>query len=88
MTWQGKCIAVGLMITGIALIGVVTASLASWIVDRVDSETTKRAKESDTEIKQLQDSVMRLSETVSQLRDELHAARLQTNADGTTAPTR
>ena len=53
VTWQGKCIAVGLMITGIALIGVVTATLASWIVDRVDSETTKRAKESDNEIKQL-----------------------------------
>lgn len=88
VTWQGKCIAVGLMITGIALIGVVTATLASWIVDSVDSETTKRAKKSDTEIKQLQDSVMRLSETVSQLRDELHAVRLQTNADGTTAPTR
>ena len=75
VTWQGKCIAVGLMITGIALIGVVTATLASWIVDRVDSETSKRAEESDDEIKQLQGSVAQLAGTVAELRDELHAAR-------------
>ncbi len=75
VTWQGKCIAVGLMITGIALIGVVTATLASWIVDRVDNETSKRAKENDDEIKQLQDSIAQLSGTVAELRDELHAAR-------------
>ncbi|NMM96000.1 Ion channel [Bifidobacterium sp. DSM 109960] len=75
VTWQGKCIAVGLMITGIALIGVVTATLASWIVDRVDNETSKRAKENDDEIKQLQHSISQLAGTVAELRDELHAAR-------------
>ena len=31
VTWQGKCIAVGLMIAGIALISVITATLASWM---------------------------------------------------------
>lgn len=47
VTWQGKCIAVGLMIAGIALISVITATLASWIVDRVSDEADKRANETE-----------------------------------------
>ena len=35
VTITGRAVAVGVMLGGIALIGVVTASLASWIVDRV-----------------------------------------------------
>lgn len=88
VTWQGKCIAVGLMITGIALIGVVTATLASWIVDRVSSETSKRAEESDDEIKQLQSSVAELTETVATLRDELHAAHDAAEPPSTPTPSR
>lgn len=75
VTWQGKCIAVGLMVTGIALIGIVTASLASWIVDRVDSETDKRAQESSSEIQQLRSSVAELNATVTALHDELREHR-------------
>ena len=35
VTTTGRVVATGLMLTGIALIGVVTASLASWLLDRV-----------------------------------------------------
>ena len=35
VTAQGRLIAVALMLAGIALIGVVTASFASWLIDRV-----------------------------------------------------
>ena len=42
VTFQGKIIAVMLMFTGIALIGIVTATLASWIVDQVNLETDRR----------------------------------------------
>jgi voltage-gated potassium channel len=38
VTLQGRCIAVGLMIGGVALIGVVTASFAAWFIDRVRDE--------------------------------------------------
>ena len=41
VTFQGKIIAVVLMFTGIALIGIVTATLASWIVDQVNLETDR-----------------------------------------------
>ncbi|MBW3094087.1 potassium channel family protein [Bifidobacterium sp. 64T4] len=87
VTWQGKCIAVGLMVTGIALIGIVTATLASWIVDRVDSETDKRAQESSSEIQQLRSSVAELNATVAALHDELREHRADMAAIGITPAT-
>jgi len=35
ITGQGRLIAGGLMLAGIALLGIVTASLASWLIDKV-----------------------------------------------------
>jgi voltage-gated potassium channel len=44
VTTAGKFIAGGLMIGGIALLGTVTASIASWLLDRVrETEETSRA---------------------------------------------
>jgi voltage-gated potassium channel len=44
VTTAGKFIAAGLMVGGIALLGTVTASIASWLVDRVrETEATARA---------------------------------------------
>ena len=71
VTWEGKCIAVGLMLAGIALIGVITATLASWIVDRVSDEAGKRADKSNDETERLKASVDELTATVDQLRDEI-----------------
>jgi len=43
-TSEGRAVAVGLMLAGIALLGVVTATLASWLLDRVREENaTERA---------------------------------------------
>ncbi len=62
ITETGRLIAVGLMIGGIALLGVVTATLASWIVERVartehDSRAATRGqiKELSAQIRQLQE---------------------------------
>lgn len=41
VTTTGRLIAVGLMIGGIALLGIVTATLASWLVDKVSAEDAK-----------------------------------------------
>jgi voltage-gated potassium channel len=43
VTAEGRSVAVGLMLGGIALLGVVTASIASWLVQRV-SETEESAQ--------------------------------------------
>lgn len=75
VTWQGRSIAIGLMITGVALIGIVTATLASWIVDCVRDETDKRADEAESETEQLRHNVRELTDTVNQLRDDI--ARLR-----------
>ncbi len=75
VTWQGRCIAIGLMITGVALIGIVTATLASWIVDRVRDETDKRADEAESETEQLRHNVRELTDTVNQLRDDIAQLR-------------
>jgi len=47
VTVEGRAVAVGLMLAGIALLGVVTATFASWLVERVreageESETVTR----------------------------------------------
>ncbi|MBO1754643.1 two pore domain potassium channel family protein [Allobranchiibius sp. CTAmp26] len=39
VTTEGRFVAIGLMISGIALLGTVTATLASWLSDRVRSES-------------------------------------------------
>ncbi|MEJ5945658.1 potassium channel family protein [Pseudokineococcus basanitobsidens] len=51
VTDEGRAVAVGLMVTGVALLGTVTASLASWLLDRVREveETQATASRQDVE---------------------------------------
>ncbi len=67
VTLEGRLIAVGLMISGIALLGVVTATLASWM-----SERAMLAEQLDTQvtiahIEALAEQVRRLSAQVEAL---------------------
>jgi len=49
VTVQGRLIAVALMLSGIALIGVITATFASWLIERVEQveEETRAATRED-----------------------------------------
>ena len=48
VTAAGRLVAVGLMVGGVALLGVVTASIASWLIDRVrESEVSVQAATRD-----------------------------------------
>ena len=49
VTTEGRAVAFGLMLGGIALLGVVTASIASWLIDRVQEaeETAESATRAD-----------------------------------------
>ena len=51
VTGQGRFVAVGLMLAGIALIGVITATFASWLIDRVQEieETSRTATRRDVQ---------------------------------------
>ena len=64
ITGQGRIIAAGLMLAGIALLGIVTASLASWLIDKVREveEHTQAATRAD---------VAALTAEVRALRQEL-----------------
>jgi voltage-gated potassium channel len=66
ITGQGRFIAGGLMLAGIALLGIVTASLASWLIDKIREveEHTQTATRAD---------VAALTAEVHALRQELGA---------------
>ncbi len=68
VTVTGRIVAIGLMIGGIALIGVVTATLASWIVDRVAIETEKSAAATEEQVESLRSEISELKELVRELR--------------------
>lgn len=71
-TATGRVIAVGLMLGGIALVGLVTATLASWFMERFSE-----VRESEARTKA---EVAALVEEITLLRAELHAARTESYA--------
>ena len=65
VTVTGRIVAVGLMIGGIALIGVVTATLASWIVERVsDAASKQKPAATEEHIETLRREIAELKEMV------------------------
>jgi voltage-gated potassium channel len=76
-TGEGRLVALGLMLTGIALLGVVTAAIASWFVERLaDAQATDARTEAE---------VTDLAAEVHTLREEIAALR---HASATTRPGR
>src|ERR1700728_3266913 len=65
VTNTGRVIAVLLMIGGISLVGVVTASLATWIIQRVSETDIANQAATGAHIDELRDEIR-------QLREELH----------------
>src|SRR5690606_15810901 len=61
VTDLGRGVAVGLMLCGIAILGTVTATLASWIVERV-SDTNESTSALAAEIKGLREEVAEVRE--------------------------
>lgn len=73
VTAVGRAVAVALMLSGIAVLGVVTASIATWLVQRV-SDTTETAVENAeqpvlAEITELAAEVAALRREIAQLKD-------------------
>lgn len=64
VTTTGRFVAAGLMVGGVALLGIVTATIASWLVERVAEAT--EAEESAT-----RSQVEKLTAEVAALREEL-----------------
>ncbi len=75
VTEQGRLVAAALMLCGIALLGVVTASLASYIVDRVGEQEESIEQRTHRDVE-------RLVREVQALRAEVAALRGAGGADG------
>ena len=68
VTTEGRFVAVGVMLAGIALIGVVTASFASWLIDRVRKVETESQAATAADLRALRDEL-------AALRAEIAASR-------------
>lgn len=60
VTATGRGVAVGLMVTGVALLGTVTASLASWLIDRVQDVAEEEQTARRQDVVQLREQVAAL----------------------------
>ena len=69
VTGQGRLVAAVLMLCGIGLIGVVTATLASYVVDRVLEEEESAEQRTHRAVEQLVAEVRALREEVAELRE-------------------
>jgi len=75
VTALGRAIAVVTMIGGVALIGVVTATLASWIVERVSADNTALVEKEEATITLTRRELAALTEQIQALRDEVGRTR-------------
>jgi len=71
-TGEGRLVAVALMVAGIALLGVVTASFASWLIERVRGIEQAEA-ETKHQLAELAEQVRRLNQALA-LRDDVGVA--------------
>lgn len=69
VTTVGRFIAAGLMVGGIALLGVVTATLASWMVHTVEEATEDEAAATRSQVNELAAEVRALRAELARARD-------------------
>ncbi|WP_432249619.1 potassium channel family protein [Streptomyces sanyensis] len=91
-TGLGRLLAVGLMISGIALLGVVTANIAAWFISRFERDDAMERRQTEllealtAEVRVLRSEVARLSAGTAP--DGPGAAEAGTAPDGADAPGR
>jgi voltage-gated potassium channel len=66
VTGAGRLVAVALMLGGITLLGLVTATLASWIVERVAEEDLANQAATKAQIEELRQEIRRLNRPVDE----------------------
>ena len=71
VTVEGRVVALGLMLGGIALLGVVTASIASWLIARVQEVENEAEAATRADVAALAARVEELHRVLAELRSEL-----------------
>lgn len=72
VTLAGRLVAAALMVGGIAVLGVVTASLASWLVESVAAETAAEVEAGEADLRA---ELRAVHEQLRLMREDLAAAR-------------
>ncbi|WP_239100144.1 potassium channel family protein [Phycicoccus sp. CSK15P-2] len=70
VTVEGRVVAVGLMLAGIALLGVVTATFASWLIERVQDIEEESEAATRRDVHELSDQIAELRALVERLGGE------------------
>lgn len=65
VTLTGRMVAVALMVGGISLLGVVTATLASWIIERVGEEDAASQAATAAQIEELRAEIRQLTKAIT-----------------------
>jgi voltage-gated potassium channel len=80
VTGQGRFIAVSLMVAGIALLGVVTGTIASWFVETI-REVEESVEEVEQSVEEVEQSVEEIEEAVEQAAQDAAGAQRATRAE-------
>lgn len=68
VTTEGRLFALGLMLCGLGLLGIVTANLSSWLLERVSNSEEQSQVATHADMAALMQSIQELREEISQLR--------------------
>ncbi len=79
VTGTGRIVAAALMIAGITLLGAVTATLASWIVERVSEDDTAQQAATTAHINELREEIRRLEKSLRSDREDRDRERVEGN---------
>ncbi|WP_223179176.1 potassium channel family protein [Streptomyces griseicoloratus] len=84
-TGMGRILAVGLMLSGIALLGVVTANIAAWFIARFEKDDVEERRQTEA-IRALTEEVRSLRAEVAELRGTPPAPTSAAAPDSVTVP--
>ena len=77
VTLEGRLVAATLMVAGIALLGVVTASIASWFVENLRRAENRVTAEVGEAVEEIADDVDEVGEDVEEVSADVDATRAQ-----------
>jgi voltage-gated potassium channel len=67
VTVEGRCVGIGLMVAGVGLFGVVTASFAAWLVGQLRDEETANEQATRADLLALREQLNRIEERIAAL---------------------
>ena len=75
VTIEGRCVGIGLMVAGVGLFGVVTASFAAWLVDQLRDEEAASQQATRADLVALREQLARIEARLDALGPPQRAER-------------